>query len=200
MPLLHQSIPRGRHTNARREPPAAWSISYSVLTVSSHCKAAAEVKNSEPTKKVPATACGPTTSRKTGNGATKKHSDPIANSTAIHHESRCGAHSTCSAPGRTRDRRDSCLRRHRREGTDTVAMSGSYPVRGSDVPACRSRLWDPAEHALGQHRTSGADTPSGMAPPPRRPLLFDNDMQRRHPGGQVIWAFSALHLDGRVKS
>src|SRR5262245_31737226 len=169
MPLLHQSIPRGRHTNARSEPPAAWSVSYSVLTVSSHCNAAADVKNSEPTKKVLATARGPTTSRKTGNGATKKHSDPIANSTAIHHESRCGAHNTCSAPGRTRDRRDSCLRRHRREGTDTVAMSGSCTVAGSEVRARGSRLWDPAEHTLGRHRASGADTPSAHGPSPLSP-------------------------------
>src|SRR5690348_3674230 len=48
------------------------------------CMAPPAVKKIEPTKKVTPTAVAPTNCAYPGNGPTRKHADPIANSRAIH--------------------------------------------------------------------------------------------------------------------
>ena len=57
------------------------------------------MKNSEPTKKTVPSAAEPTSCTNPGNGPTKKQSEPIENSTPIHHEARRGAHHR-TVPGR----------------------------------------------------------------------------------------------------
>src|SRR4051794_39240463 len=73
--LLHQSIARGRN-----RPP--WT----------YCSVAADVKKSEPTKKTRASISDPTSSTSPGKGPTRKHVEPIAKRTPIHHLARFGAH------------------------------------------------------------------------------------------------------------
>src|SRR5436190_6632522 len=58
------------------------------------CKIAADVKKIEPTKKTMPSTSDPTSSTKPGNGATRKHADPTANRTPVHHQMRAGAHQT----------------------------------------------------------------------------------------------------------
>src|SRR3954464_7358902 len=71
--LLHQSRPRGRN-----RPP------------STYCSAAADVKKSEPTKKTRPSIPEPTSCTSPGKGPTRKHVEPIAKRTPIHHVARCG--------------------------------------------------------------------------------------------------------------
>ena len=56
------------------------------------------VKKIEPTKNTSASATAPTSSTKPGNGPTKKHVEPTAKSTPIHHVSRRGAQRALAAP------------------------------------------------------------------------------------------------------
>src|SRR3954468_21649699 len=63
-------------------------------TACSACSNAAEVKKIEPTKKTTPSTNDPTSSTKPGNGATRKHAEPTANRTPVHHPTRCGAHQT----------------------------------------------------------------------------------------------------------
>src|SRR3954447_3506558 len=58
------------------------------------CRKAADVKKIEPTKKTTPSTDDPTSSTNPGNGATRKHAEPIANRTPVHHPIRCGAHQT----------------------------------------------------------------------------------------------------------
>src|SRR4051794_28712988 len=55
-------------------------------------RAAADVKKIDPTKNTRASTVEPTHSTNPGNGPTKKHAEPMANSTPIHHPARRGAH------------------------------------------------------------------------------------------------------------
>jgi hypothetical protein len=94
--------------------------------VSSHCRNAAEVNSSEPAKNTAPSTAAPTSCRNPGNGATRKHTEPAANSTAIHHEARRGAQWT-SSRRRIRDSREACLR-WLREDHSTVLPSGRRKV------------------------------------------------------------------------
>jgi hypothetical protein len=120
-PELHQSIRRGSKVSILSRRPAAWPGPRLALIVSSHCRAAAEVNSSDPTKKTAPSATGPTSRRNAGIGATRKQVEPMANSTAIHHDARCGAQWT-SSRRRARDRREACLR-WLREDHSTVLPS-----------------------------------------------------------------------------
>src|SRR5262245_51469343 len=97
----------------------------SALIVSSHWSAAAEVKKIDPTKNVIPSAPEPTSCSKPGNGPTKKHVDPIANRTPIHHEARRGAHQTFACSGR--ESFDACFR-CLREDHDAIVPSGRRQV------------------------------------------------------------------------
>jgi hypothetical protein len=66
------------------------------------------VKKIEPTKKTSPSTPEPTNCSKPGNGPMKKHVEPIANSTPIHHDARLGAHQTPLRSGR--ESLDECLR------------------------------------------------------------------------------------------
>ena len=95
------------------------------MIVSSHWSAAADVKKIEPTKKTIPSAPEPTSCSKPGNGPTRKHVEPIANRTPIHHDARRGAHQTPVRPGL--DSLDACLR-CAREDHDAVVPSGRSQV------------------------------------------------------------------------
>src|SRR3954451_4368329 len=82
-PEAHQSMRRGSHERTRNRRDRGSPGTRSALIVSSHCSAAATVKNSEPTKKVTATPCPPTSAKVMRKGATKKQADPMTKSTAI---------------------------------------------------------------------------------------------------------------------
>jgi hypothetical protein len=56
------------------------------------------VKKIEPTKNTSPSTTAPTSSTNPGNGPTKKHVEPTAKRTPIHHVSRRGAHQTLAAP------------------------------------------------------------------------------------------------------
>jgi hypothetical protein len=54
------------------------------------------VKKMDPTKNTAASVADPTAWTNPGKGPMKKQVAPIANSTPIHHDARCGAHQTRS--------------------------------------------------------------------------------------------------------
>jgi len=95
------------------------------LIVSSHWSAAADVKKIEPTKKTIPSSPEPTSCSNPGNGPTKKHVEPIANSTPILHDARRGAHQTPLRSGR--ESFDACLR-WTREDHELVPPSGRSQV------------------------------------------------------------------------
>src|SRR5436190_22990248 len=77
--------------------PANWIRELQRSSRSTACKAwsnAADVKKIEPTKKTIPSTDDPTSSTNPGSGATRKHIEPIANRTPVHHPMRCGAHQT----------------------------------------------------------------------------------------------------------
>ena len=106
---MRVEIRRGSKVSTFSRCSIAWSGPRLALIVSSHCRAAAEVNSSDPTKKTAPSATGPTSRRNAGTGAMRKQVDPAANSTAIHHDARCGAQWT-SSRRRVRDSREACLR------------------------------------------------------------------------------------------
>src|SRR5512132_2557393 len=95
--LAHQSIRRGSKASERnRREPALAPGPRSALKVSRHWSPAAVVKKMDPTKNTAASAAEPTAWTNPGKGPMKKQLAPIANSTPIHHDARCGAHQTPS--------------------------------------------------------------------------------------------------------
>src|SRR5262245_20061055 len=111
-----------RGSNARtRSAPRRCAGPGSALIVSSHWSAAAEVKKIEPTKKTSPSAPEPTSCSNPGNGPTKKHVEPIANRTPIHHDARPGAHQTPEPAGR--ESFEACWR-WPRDDHDTATPSG----------------------------------------------------------------------------
>ena len=139
-PLLHQSMRRGSQATSRNGPREVVAGPGSAFDGLQPLQVAAPVKNKDPTKNTQASACAPTASRKNGSGPSRKHVEPTMKSTAIHQEARCGAHRTCSRPGRVRDNREVCLR-CRREDQRTVRPSGCANVtsvaNGPDGPVAR---------------------------------------------------------------
>ena len=110
MRVAQTSMRRSSHPSTRspvRGPPP--SRSRSAFTASRYCSAAALVKKIEPTKKIAPSAPGPTAWTTPGRGPTRKHAEPMAKSTPIHHEARRGAHQTPS-PAAGRESRERCLR------------------------------------------------------------------------------------------
>jgi hypothetical protein len=79
------------------------------------------VKKIEPTKKTIPSAPEPTSCSKPGKGPMRKHAEPIANRTPIHHDARRGAHQTPVCSGR--ESFDECLR-WTRDDHDTGTPSG----------------------------------------------------------------------------
>src|SRR5690349_3348741 len=70
--------------------PASWTTaahqtSRGPARLSRYCTVAAEVKKIEPMKNTAASAVGPTSWRKPGNGPTAKQDEPMMNSTPLHH-------------------------------------------------------------------------------------------------------------------
>src|SRR3954466_9991505 len=81
----------------KKTVPANWMRELHLSNRSMACKAcsnAADVKKIEPTKKTTPSTDDPTSSTNPGNGATRKHAEPTANRTPVHHAMRCGAHQT----------------------------------------------------------------------------------------------------------
>ncbi|HYO19039.1 MAG TPA: hypothetical protein VES02_10300 [Dermatophilaceae bacterium] len=89
-------------------PPGTCAVA---STASRYVRNAADVKNSEPAKKVAAAGRDPTAAAYAGTLPRAKSSDPTANRTAIHHPRARGAHqvdpAATPAPPCFRERRDS---------------------------------------------------------------------------------------------
>src|SRR3954462_14749112 len=91
-PLLHQSALCGCQTTSPGRPPE----SLRGRSVAATGRAAPAVNSRDPPKNTAASACGPTHARKEGNGATRKHTEPVPKRRASHHQDRCGAQSARS--------------------------------------------------------------------------------------------------------
>jgi len=83
---------------------------------------AAAVKKIEPAKNTAPSTADPTSSTNPGSAATRKHVEPIAKRTPIHHDARRGAHQTPECRG-VRESSDACLR-WKRDDHSTIASSG----------------------------------------------------------------------------
>src|SRR6476659_391333 len=160
---LKNSVPANwtTHDHRSRPPPlcSIWS-------------SAADVKKTEPAKKTAASTSEPTSSTKPGSGPTRKHAEPIANSTPIHRV-------TVSA------------------ASVAVAVSGAALIRHHDR-ASRP----PLRHSIRMHRRSGEHTPvkGQRSPWPSPPKECDDRVNRRPTGAYSVFFLLAIRRPPRRRS